>query len=48
MNRRRLLWRFFQGAMHNVRAADLLDVTPSCGFRLWRIEGLSDMMRLGL
>lgn len=48
MNRRRLLWRLFQGALHNVRSADLVDVTPSGGIRLWRVEGLSDMMRLGL
>jgi len=39
MNRRRLLRRLSQGALRNVRFADLLDLVQGFGFRLLRVSG---------
>lgn len=39
MNRRRLLRRLSQGALRNVRFADLLDLAQGFGFRRLRISG---------
>lgn len=39
MNRRRLLRRLSQGALHNVRFTDILDLVQGFGFRLLRVSG---------
>jgi predicted RNA binding protein YcfA (HicA-like mRNA interferase family) len=39
MNRKRLLRRLSQSALHNVRFVDLLDLVQGFGFRLFRISG---------
>ena len=39
MNRRRLLRRLSQGALGNVRFADMTDLVEGFGFRLARVSG---------
>ena len=39
MNRKRLLRRLSQGALRNVRFADLIDLVEGFGFRLARVKG---------
>ena len=39
MNRRRLLQRLSQGAVHNVAFADLVKLVEGFGFRLTRVSG---------
>ncbi len=39
MNRRRLLGRLTQGALHNVAFADMVDLVEGFGFRLVRTSG---------
>jgi predicted RNA binding protein YcfA (HicA-like mRNA interferase family) len=39
MNRRKLLQRLSQGALHNVRFQDMISLLEGFGFQLVRIEG---------
>jgi predicted RNA binding protein YcfA (HicA-like mRNA interferase family) len=39
VNRKRLLRRLSQGALRNVRFADLIDLVEGFGFRLARVKG---------
>ena len=39
MNRRRLLRRLTQGALHNVPFSDMVDLVEGFGFRLDRVRG---------
>ena len=45
MNRRQLLRRLTQGALHNIAFEDMVDLAEGFGFRLIRIRGSHHLFR---